>query len=194
MKTVVYYVDEYKIDFIAKKVAGLLKKGKIAIIPTDTIYGIVAVDGNERAIDEIYRIKKRPRDKKLIRLIGDLKLIKRYTSQYPEELISKYWPGPLTIVFRGNNQETIALRYPDDPFLDRLFDYLEEKAIVAPSANISGSENLVNCDDIVKEFNGKVEIIVCKDEPISPKASTIIDISNEENWRILRQGELKIEI
>ena len=194
MESKVYYLTTLNIDAIAKTTAEELKKGGVVVIPTDTIYGIVALDGNDDAIDRIYRIKRRPRDKKLIRLIGSLDLLIKYTEQYPKELIDKYWPGPLTIVFKARSQGTVALRYPKDVFLERLFKYLGQRAIVAPSANISGDKELFNCNDIIAKFRDKVDIIVCNDKSVEKKASTIIDISDENNWRIIRQGELEVEL
>lgn len=194
MKTEIYQLNDFNVDTVSSRVAEILKNGGIAVVPTDTIYGIIAVDDNEEAIKKIYSVKNRPKEKKLIRLIGDLKLLKRYTDQYPDELIKKYWPGPLTMVFRGRNGDTVALRYPDNHFLKALFKNLGERAIVAPSANISGKDDLLGCSDIVDEFNGKVEIIVCGDRPARAKASTIIDVSDEKDWKILRQGELEVEM
>ena len=194
METNIYRLIPSNIDFIAKKVSEVLKKGGISVIPTDTIYGIIALDDIKIAIDRIYKIKNRSRDKKLIRLIGDIRLLKRYTEQDSKDLINRYWPGPLTIIFKGKNKNKVAIRYPDNPFLNELFEYLGKSAIVAPSANISGKEELISCDDLINQFNKKVDIIVCYDKPIQAKASTIIDISEENNWKILRQGELKLKI
>ena len=194
MKTEIFHLDESKIDYISKIVADTLKGGGTAVIPTDTLYGLVALDDIPEAVEKVYKIKNRPRSKKMIRLIGDVKLLKKYTGQYPNKLIEKYWPGPLTIVFQSYNGDTVALRCPDNNFLKTLFKHLGERAIIAPSANISGEENLLNCSDIVDQFNGKVEVIVCNDGPVINKASTIIDVSDGSNWRVIRQGELKVEL
>lgn len=194
MKTRVFHLDGKNINYVASEVATSLLNGGVCIIPTDTIYGIVALDDRLEAVKRIYEIKKRPLSKKLIRLIGKLELIKRYTDQEVPDRLKRYWPGPLTIVFRGKNGESIALRYPDNEFLNALFMHLGDRAIVAPSANITGRDEIRSCKDLIDEFDGIVDVIVCTDRPPALKASTIIDITDDENWKILRQGDLTVDL
>ena len=192
--TDVFILDDTNEDFILDRVEGLLVKGGICIIPTDTIYGIVTPDNFPSSVREIYKIKERPFDKPVIRLIGCFDNIKSYTNQNLPPVLKKYWPGPLTIIFKGIHEDKVSIRFPLYPFLNKIFHKLNYKVIVAPSANISGDENIYENNELVETFHGKVDMIVClKDGLKDNRASTIIDIS-EPGWRIVRQGSLKVDV
>lgn len=179
---------------IARKVADSLLKGGVCVVPTDTIYGIVALEEFGDAVRRVYEVKKRPIDKPFIRLIGSVECLKRYTEQELPGELAGYWPGPLTIIFRGIREETVAIRLPDAPFLNRLFTHLGNRGIVAPSANLSGEENIFDCDDLAEAFSGLVDTIVClSGGPLLRKPSTIIDISGPR-WKIIREGAVDIKL
>jgi L-threonylcarbamoyladenylate synthase len=179
---------------VARITSEFLKKGKTCVIPTDTVYGIVALDSIFEAVDRVYSIKKRTRDKPFIRLVGSFDLVREYTDHELPDPLKPFWPGPLTIVFEGRDVESIALRYPDHPFLNELFAVLGNHAIVAPSANISGTENLSTCDELVKTFLGVVDLIVCSSEDTAGRLpSTIIDITRTP-WRVIREGSVKVHL
>jgi L-threonylcarbamoyladenylate synthase len=193
-KTEVLFLDEKNRASIAEKVGSYLNRGEICVIPTDTIYGIVAADYYSDSVIKIYEIKSRPKDKPFIRLIGNLDTLALYTEQLLPENLGAYWPGPLTIIFRGINDETVSIRFPDDPFLKDLFRVMDYKALVAPSANISGDENIFDSDILIETFIGKVSVIVClKDGLHKKKASTIVDISSG-SLKLVRVGDLKLEL
>jgi L-threonylcarbamoyladenylate synthase len=192
LKTAVYHLEEQNYRETAAAVCTVLVRGGVCVIPTDTVYGMVALDGFQDSIDRIYRIKQRPRDKQLIRLIGDPGCVSDYSDQRVPGRLKRFWPGPLTIVFRAHGGGSIALRYPDDRFLGLIFAELGKRTIVAPSANLSGGEPPAGCGELVELFEGKVEIIVCGKQNQEPgKASTIVDISRRP-WRVLRQGSLRL--
>jgi len=187
-------LNDENLDEVAREVAGSLLEGGVCVIPTDTIYGIVALDDFEDAVRRIYRIKKRPPDKPFIRLIGNVEVLRRYTDQGIPPALKGYWPGPLTIVFRGVGGGTVAIRVPDSPFLISLFKHLGERGIVAPSANLSGEENIFDCNALLEAFSGLVEIIVCLGKArFLGRPSTIIDISGG-SWKIIRKGAINIDI
>lgn len=193
-KTAIYILNSNNQDHIARETASCLNEGGICIIPTDTIYGIVAIDDFSESIKQIYQVKNRPESRGFIRLIGELNNVSLYTHQVVPPELKKYWPGPLTIIFRGIHQDSVALRCPDDPFLGRIFDLIDHRTLVAPSANISGSRDIFDCKTLRDTFEGKVDIIVCSEEgPKSSKASTIVDISGPV-WKIIREGALKLKV
>jgi len=193
MKTDILYLTLKNQRYIAKQVADVLKKGAVCIIPTDTIYGIVALDHIKEAVDRIYHIKKRPSHKPLLKLIGNDALLPMFTDQELPEELKKNWPGPLTVIFRAKKGGTIALRYPCDSFLKELFTHLSYDVLAAPSANLSGKDELFNCEELIETFRGRVELIVCAvEKTIGKKASTIVDISVPGKYKIVRQGEIRI--
>ncbi len=193
-KTEVYFLDEKNIAFVLEKVSASLNRGGICVIPTDTIYGIVAADCFTESVFRIYKIKKRSEDKPFIRLIGSLDNLAFYTARLLPKKLMAYWPGPLTVIFPGVRSETVSIRFPDDPFLNGLFCMLDHKALVAPSANISGEENIYESDRLIETFSGKVSTIVCLKKGLQKKrASTIIDISAGP-VKLIREGDLTLDL
>ena len=194
VRTEVHFLDENNMGFVLEKVSASLNIGKICVIPTDTIYGIVTPDCFTESVSRIYKIKKRPEDKPFIRLIGSLDNLPFYTAQLLPKELKEHWPGPLTVIFLGVYGETVSIRFPDDPFLKGLFRMLDNKALVAPSANISGEENIYENDSLIETFSGKVSTIVCLKTGLQKKrASTIVDISTG-SVKLIREGDLKLNL
>jgi len=192
-RTQVVRFDEGTWEEAAGKTASFLLAGEICVIPTDTIYGIVALDRFPGSVRKIYEIKGRPEEKPFIRLIGGPEMVSLFTDQPLPRELGKYWPGPLTLIFRGRDGGKIALRYPQDPFLASLFAKTGGAPIVAPSANPSGGGEIHDCAELERVFSGKVSLIVCAGggHP-RHRASTILDISGSE-WRVIRQGDLLLD-
>jgi L-threonylcarbamoyladenylate synthase len=194
MHTRIFYIGEQNTATVVDAVGSSLKSGGVCIIPTDTLYGIVAIDRFTEAVERIYKIKRRPAHMPFIRIVGCLEAVKRYTSQKVPDRLIRFWPGPLTMVFTSKSGGTVSIRYPDDAFLHSIFRAIHFDALVAPSANISGSENIIQCEDLLSTFGGKVDAIVCRKEgPVRSRPSTIIDISTS-HWKILRKGEIEIDL
>jgi L-threonylcarbamoyladenylate synthase len=194
MQTSILHIQEHNTGNVVEAVGASLRGGGVCIIPTDTLYGIVAIDRYADAVKRIYEIKHRPEHMPFIRLIGRLDAVGRYTSQMIPEQLSRFWPGPLTIVFTSRSGGTVSIRYPDDSFLHSIFHAINFEVLVAPSANISGHENIFRCEDLVSTFGGKVDMIVCRKEgPVRSSASTIIDISASK-WKILRKGDIEVDL
>ena len=194
MRTEVRILDDSSSEEVARNVADILLRGGICIIPTDTLYGIITLEQFSSSVRRIFEIKRRPSSKLFIRLIGEAETLRTYTDQELPPSIRRYWPGPLTVIFRGLKEETVAVRFPDDPFLARVFSRIGNRGIVAPSANISGEADILDCRELIATFEGLVDIIVCRRGGLKvTKPSTIVDVT-QEPWRIVRQGALEIEI
>lgn len=194
MRTEVRILDDSSSEEVARNVADILLRGGICIIPTDTLYGIITLEQFSSSVRRIFEIKRRPSSKLFIRLIGEAETLRTYTDQELPPSIRRYWPGPLTVIFRGLKEETVAVRFPDDPFLAQVFSHIGNRGIVAPSANISGEADIFDCRELFATFEGLVDIIVCRRGGLKvTKPSTIVDVT-QEPWRIVRQGALEIEI
>jgi L-threonylcarbamoyladenylate synthase len=193
MKTELLMLDNSSRTAAARKTAGVLLRGGICIIPTDTLYGIVTLEQFPDSVKRVYDIKKRPSSKPFIRLIGSIEALRNYTNQGLPEPLRRYWPGPLTVLFRNLKGGTVGIRFPDDPFLADLFGLLGDRGIVAPSANISGEKDIIECETLAATFDGQVDLIVCREAVLSARqASTIVDITTKP-WRIVRQGAVRID-
>jgi L-threonylcarbamoyladenylate synthase len=194
MKTEVLKLNAASKLTVARRTAEVLLRGGICIIPTDTLYGIVALEQCTASVRRIYDIKNRSRSKPFIRLIGSIETLRNYTQQPLPVQLRRNWPGPLTILFRDLEGGTVGIRCPDDPFLGDLFGLLGNRGIVAPSANISGEEDICDCEVLTATFDGKVDLIVCREGALAARrASTIVDITTKP-WRIVRQGAVRIGI
>ena len=194
MRTEVRILDDSSSEEVARNVADILLRGGICIIPTDTLYGIITLEQFSSSVRRIYEIKRRPSSKLFIRLIGETETLRAYTDQELPPSVRRYWPGPLTVIVRGLKEETVAVRFPDDPFLARVFSHIGNRGIVAPSANISGEADILDCRELIATFEGLVDLIVCRRGGLKvTQPSTIVDVT-QEPWRIVRQGALEIEI
>src|SRR3989344_8757196 len=140
------------------------KSGKIVIFPTDTAIGIGCRIDDEKAVEKLFRIRKRPKDKPLLALVSSLEMAKQYWREIPEDvndLIKKYWPGSLTLVLHSNevkvpkivtgNTNTLGMRLPKDYKLQKLIEDVGVP-ILAPSANFHGEKTPFNLRDVNPEL------------------------------------------
>ena len=166
-----------------------LRRGGLAVLPGDTIYGIVGAA--PAAEGRIRRIKSRAEDRPLLVLIPDAGWLWRcgIGGELPERLL-RYWPGALSIVFPRAGGGTVGIRVPDDPFLCRL-----ARCVGAPlystSVNRSGMPPLARVSQIVAAFGRSVDLIVDAGELPSAVPSTVVDATTRP-CRLLRPGAVAI--
>ena len=140
-----------------------LKSGKILIHPTESIWGLGCDAFNERAVNNIFKIKKRDKKKNFILLIKSLESIKNYIQELDlddEKYLLKYWPGPFTFLIKYNNNLPDHLKNKTKKIAIRVSNHLPIKLLfeqfsgfmVSTSANISGKENLKNPEEIINYF------------------------------------------
>ncbi|MEK6794643.1 MAG: L-threonylcarbamoyladenylate synthase [Spirochaetota bacterium] len=174
--------------------ARVIRDGGVAIIPTDTVYGFAADAFNENAVERIYRIKGREKNKPFLVLIPDTAAIGRFSDMpLPEELRAKV-PGAITFILPLTERVslsyvsgTIALRVPDDAFLRELLAL--SGPIVAPSANGAGAPLITSVRELVKRYEEKVDIIIDGGDIVDAAPSTIYDCIGK---RVLRQGKVRV--
>lgn len=184
-------------------VKNIINNGELAIIPTDTVYGIIADATNTKAIKKVYEVKKRDLSKPLIILVSNMDMLKEYVKELNDlekEVMDKYFPGALTIILKKNDKvsdlltagnDTIGIRIPDNKELCRLIDLIH-KPIIATSANISNNETITNVGEIDKVLRRQVKYIY-DGGVITNVASTIIRIDNNKII-FLRDGDLSRKI
>ena len=173
-----------------------LEAGRAVILPTETVYGIFAKALDQEAVDYIYKLKRRPRDKALNLNVADEETIRLYSKNQPSylsKLIASFLPGPLTIILQANENvpawinsgmATVGFRMPAHPKTLELIR--KHGPLVGPSANLSGHASGTKYKSIVSEFNQVVPGFE-DDDFLTGQDSTILDISGI-NARILRQG------
>jgi L-threonylcarbamoyladenylate synthase len=181
------------------KLALLLKEGVIAVMPTDTIYGICASAFNKKAVQKVYKLRKRNPKKPCIILISKIENLKLFgikLTKRQKEILKKIWPGKISVILeirdkqkieelkylhRGTN--TSAFRLPKQP--KWLLKVLEISGpLIAPSANWESYEPAKTINEARKYF-GK-NVIYYNGGKIIGKPSTLIKLNKK--IEILRKG------
>jgi len=179
---------------IIEEAAGVLRDGGLVIIPTETVYGIAANMMNTKAIERLYEIKKRPKDKPFTVHIEDKQNIDEFCRAVPVsayKLINKFWPGPLTLILKSKNVGTVGIRMPDDVIARKIIG-MAGIPVVCPSANISGEKPPVNFSDALHELDGLVDYAIDAGRAKLGVESSIVDLT-KESPQILRAGAIKKE-
>lgn len=181
---------EYKSKDIEEVKSSLLCS-KIIAFPTDTVFGLGCIAGDEVAKDKIYEAKNRSIDKKLPMMVKDVEMLKRYCEVSKEtELLFNTFKGPITLILKYKEKdETVAVRIPNDKWICELIRLLD-KPLLVTSANISGSGSLLKCEDVKKQIGKNVDGIVMEDAK-GEVASTIVNALDD--YKILRQGPISLE-
>ena len=181
------------------KTLKVLKNGGVILYPTDTIWGIGCDATNYRAVEKVYKIKKRKENKSLIILVNGFDMLSHYVKKVPEitgDLIGSI-NKPVTVIYNnvcnlpknvGAADGTIAIRIVKDDFCSRLIE-LFQKPVISSSANISGEEAPLVfgriAESIIKEVDYTVGLY--RDQFIQAKASTIIRLSESGEYKIIRE-------
>lgn len=179
----------------------LLKKGKIGVMPTDTIYGIVGSALNPQTVEEIYTLRKRDKDKPFIILISSINDLKKFEVKLTKEqkdFLEKNWPNPLSVILVVNAKEfkylhrgknSLAFRMPKNR---RLLDILKRVGpLVAPSANMAGEKPAEAVEEAKKYFEDRVSFYIDGGE-VKSKPSTIIQLYEDGTRIIIRQGNFQL--
>ena len=178
-----------------------LKLGKIGVIPTDTIYGIVGSALNPQTVEEIYKLRKRSTDKPMIILISALSDLKKFNIDLkPKQVdfLKKIWPNPVSVVLscsskkfkylhRGRN--SLAFRIPKNELLLKVLQQVGP--LVAPSANLEGEPPAKNIEQASRIFAEKVDFYVDGGE-VNHQSSTIIRLSDEGLPAVLRNRGVRL--
>jgi L-threonylcarbamoyladenylate synthase len=186
-----------------KTAISVLEKGGIVAYPTETFYGLGVKYDMEPALKRLYEIKKRPREKTMPLIIGNIKQLSLLTHAVNDsawKFIKKYWPGPLTIIFRARSGLSeyivsggkIAVRIPGESFALKLAR-AAGFPLTATSANISGRPPADSAQMILDYFNHNLDLIVDGGMTESKLPSTIVD-ATEKKIKILRKGLTDIQL
>lgn len=163
---------------LINQIVSTLSQGGVVVMPTDTVYGIVSRAEDNAAVERIYKVKKRNKEKKLITLISDWEQTKKFGTDSSKFTIPEY-DEPTTIILNDK-----AFRLPKDPELRALIR--ETGPLVAPSANLEGQTPARNVTEARNYFGNQVDLYVDGGE-IEGRASKIIRLSNAGDVTIIRE-------
>jgi len=170
-----------------KDIIKILKNDGVGVLPTDTLYGLVGSAFSKKAINRIYKIKNRDKNKKLIVLISSIKDLEKFKIKINKEeakILEKFWPGKISIILGD-----IAFRLPKNKFLINILK--KTGPLVAPSANKEGEKPAENIKEAKKYFEDNVDFYLAGGT-LKSGPSTLIKIK-DNNIEILREGVLKIK-
>lgn len=169
-----------------KLVAGI-QSGWVGVIPTDTIYGLVARATNKDAVKRVYDVKSRSVHKPFIILIAEIADLGKFNVSLPIELLSQvsdYWPGPNSLILECDDPkyeyltrgtETLAFRLPNN---NALREFIRKTGpLVAPSANPEGREPAKDINTAIKYFGNKIDFYVDGGKLVG-RPSNLVDFSN----------------
>ena len=184
-------------DRIDQAVA-LLKRGGVIAFPTETFYGLGADARDEAAIDKIFGIKGRDFGNPILVVIGDRGHLEAFAADIPEKarkLMDRFWPGPLTIVFRAAASVSpkltagsgkIGIRLTSHPIAMEISKRLGGP-VTATSANLSGAPECSSAAEVLSQLEGKIGGLVDGGKTLGGKGSTIVD-ATVSPVKVLREG------
>lgn len=187
------------------KAASVVRRGGIIIFPARCLYGLAADAFNEEAVDRIFEIKGRLREKPVLVLADSYLMLSCLVRNIPpmaQKIMENFWPGGITIVFEANDNlpanltagtGKIGIRRPGHPVASALV-----RAVGGPvtgtSANLSGNKGCSIISEIDPDIAGSVDLIIDAGELQGGTGSTVVDVTGELPVIIREGGISKKEI
>ena len=176
----------------------IIREGGLVAFPTETVYGLGGDALNPESSKKIYSAKGRPSDNPLIVHIYRMEDLYGIAESVPDaalKLANRFWPGPLTMIFKKKESvpdettgglDTVAVRMPDNDIAARFIEY-GGGYIAAPSANLSGRPSPTSFEHVYEDMNGRIDAIIDGGDSVIGLESTIVDMTTEVPM-ILRPG------
>jgi L-threonylcarbamoyladenylate synthase len=180
--------------------AKVILEGGVIAFRTDTFYGLGADPFNARAVAKIRELKGREEHKPILVLLVAASVVDRFIqdrSDAFDELVEKFWPGPLTIVGRAvaglpaeitAGTGTVGVRVPADNSVRELVRQCGG-ALTATSANPAGSEPARSAKEVFDYFGERVDLVIDGGEVIATEPSTVVDVTTSPP-HVIREGAI----
>ena len=177
-----------------------LKRGEVIVFPTETLYGLGADALNFTAVEKVFQLKGRDADNPFPVLVADRTMLNSLVAEITplaELLITRFWPGPLTLVLPArpdipqplvNRQGGIGVRLSSQPIATELVRLLR-RPLTATSANLSGQPGAHTVADAKIYFAEKIAVYLDGGELQSPTGSTVAAI-DKNKLNIIRAGDI----
>lgn len=190
-------VNKNEIDKIIKT----LENKHVVAFPTETVFGLGVMFNSVEALNELMQSKNRDASKAITLMVSDISKIEQYAyvTERDLKIIKAFMPGRITIILKKRdsvskqmtlNKDTIGIRIPDDAFVLSLLEKVGPMLVT--SANMSGGVNTTTTQEVLRQLDGKIPLIVDGNSG-SSVPSTVVDLSKEE-IEILRQGDISLEM
>jgi L-threonylcarbamoyladenylate synthase len=204
-KTLVLKVDSRSPDISKVRLAAdFIKKGGLVAFPTETVYGLGADALNSEAVLALFEAKRRPLDNPPIVHVADVETAKKLTEDFSpkaETLMKKFWPGPLTLIFRRSEivpsvtvagLDTVAVRMPRNNVALAL---IRESGcpVAAPSANLAGKPSPTCAEHVLDDLDGRIDVVLDGGCTRVGVESTVLDLTVCPP-EVLRPGGVSFEV
>lgn len=186
-----------------EQACGIIRSGGVIAYPTETVYGLGADPFHPEAVERIYAIKGRDRSKPLILLVPDEQTLQDLIDHIPDsarQLMDRFWPGPLTLVFKASSRlpaavsgegQTVALRISNHPLVRALLVHLKAP-LTSSSANRSQEPPAQSAQDVLAQLGPSVDLILDTGPSANALPSTVVDVSTGDPV-LLRPGRIPFE-
>jgi L-threonylcarbamoyladenylate synthase len=176
----------------------IIRAGGVIAYPTDTFYGLGADPGNPAAVRRLFNIKGRGADQPILLLLSEAGEVNNWASGITPQasaLMERFWPGPLTLVFKAKagvlpeltaGTGTIGLRVPGSRLTLGLLRSLGG-ALTGTSANLSGRPSIRTAQEAADALGSLVDLVLDGGATAGGKPSTVVDVSTDIP-RVLREG------
>jgi len=198
-----FEIISYRARDVVEKTVEFLERGQVIMCPTDTVYGLLADATNDKAVEKVFEIKRRDKEKAVPVFVKDIKMAKKMAKMDKdmEEFLQELWPGKITVALERkkncglskllpNRKKTIGLRIPNNKLIREILNKIN-KPLTGTSANISGRTSSTKIKEILEQFEDQeVKPDLILDAGNLPKnfPSTVVDFSGKKP-KILRKGE-----
>ena len=181
-----------------EKASQIILRGGVVAFPTETFYGLGADVLDLEALQKVFQIKRREENKPLLLLVADQTWLPELVKEIPPvagQLMEKFWPGPLTLVFQASphllsiltaNTGRVGLRISSHPVAQALVQAVG-RAITATSANITGQPSASLASEVSQALGKGVDAILDGGRTAGGLGSTVLDVSGVLP-KIIRQG------
>ncbi|HET7923657.1 MAG TPA: L-threonylcarbamoyladenylate synthase [Rhodanobacteraceae bacterium] len=180
-----------------------LRDSGVIAVPTDTVYGLLAVAADTAAVDRAYQAKQRDPGQPMPIFVGSIEQAEIVAdfNDAARRLAERFWPGALTLVLPKKPSyrtrvaaggDTIGVRAPADPLLREMAEQLGP--LTGTSANIAGREECHTAAEVRAQLGDAVDFIVDAAPVATGKPSTIVDCTQPGMVRVLREGDITREM
>lgn len=179
------------VDAEVARAGEILRRGGLVAFPTETVYGIAVNAELPEAVERLYAIKQRPRNKPMTLMVADLAPVHARCPNIPpkaSQLVRRFWPGPLTIVMPDANGDLAGFRLPSHP-LARGLVRAAGVPLYVPSANISDREPPTTAAGVLEHFPTEIDLVIDGGPTGRSVSSSVVQVIDDE-VTVLREGAI----
>jgi len=198
MPTEIVTIDPAHPETAFARCREVIRSGGVVAYPTDTFYGLGVDPGNPAAVRKLFLLKARPDDQPILILISDQAAVRAWAvdiSTQAEDLMKRFWPGPLTLVFKAQQEVLpeltagsgrIGLRVPGNETTRQLLAFLGT-ALTGTSANRSGGQSARTAAEAAEEFGDSIDLVLDSGSAAATMPSTVVDVTGT-TLKVIREG------